>query len=107
MKAGRISPKALRLACLALGDSVEGLTPQCLAEAIRGYEPGGNSAPGPKVGQLLMLREVADRLRLSEKSVIRLIGGGKIKALRVGTGAKRKKVRVSEKALLEFEEGGA
>jgi len=53
-------------------------------------------------GKLLTIKEVQDRLNVSDESVYRLIRSGKLEAIRVGN-----LWRVSEEALQEFlKEGG-
>jgi excisionase family DNA binding protein len=55
--------------------------------------------------QLLTVREVADRLKLSEKSVRRRIAGGELPAVRLG--GRGTQLRVDERELDEYVYGDA
>ncbi|MEF2146486.1 MAG: helix-turn-helix domain-containing protein [Desulfovibrionaceae bacterium] len=55
----------------------------------------------PKAPVLLTVREVADMLRVHQRTAYRLITKGDIKAIRIGG-----QWRVTEQALLEFIESG-
>jgi excisionase family DNA binding protein len=50
---------------------------------------------------LLTVREVADLLRVHQRTAYRLITGGSIKAIKIGS-----QWRVTQTALMEFIEGG-
>lgn len=60
-----------------------------------------NSSDGPKPPALLTVREVADYLRVHQRTAYRLITGGAIKAIKIGS-----QWRVPEQALMEFIETG-
>jgi excisionase family DNA binding protein len=55
----------------------------------------------PKPPTLLTVREVADLLRVHQRTAYRLITGGSIKAIKIGS-----QWRVTESALMEFINGG-
>lgn len=55
----------------------------------------------PKPPNLLTVREVAEMLRVHQRTAYRLITGGSIKAIKIGS-----QWRVPEKALMDFLEKG-
>ncbi|AMK10130.1 MAG: helix-turn-helix domain-containing protein [Pseudodesulfovibrio sp.] len=55
----------------------------------------------PKPPKLLTVREVADYLRVHQRTAYRLITGGDIKAVKIGS-----QWRVPEQSLMEFIESG-
>lgn len=55
----------------------------------------------PKTPALLTVREVADALRVHQRTAYRLISGGSIRAIKIGS-----QWRVPEEALFEFIDSG-
>lgn len=49
--------------------------------------------------QLLTVKEAADRLHVSAMSVYRLVYGGELSFVPVGTGTKRPRIRIKEAVL--------
>ena len=60
-----------------------------------------DSSDGRKPPTLLTVREVADYLRVHQRTAYRLITGGSIRAIKIGS-----QWRVPEQALMEFIETG-
>ena len=60
-----------------------------------------DNSDAPKPPTLLTVREVADYLRVHQRTAYRLITGGSIKAIKIGS-----QWRVPEMALMEFLESG-
>ncbi|BCS89016.1 helix-turn-helix domain-containing protein [Pseudodesulfovibrio sediminis] len=60
-----------------------------------------NTSNAPKPPTLFTVREVADFLRVHQRTAYRLITGGSIKAIKIGS-----QWRVPEAALMEFIESG-
>lgn len=51
-----------------------------------------------KIGNLLTIKEVADKLRISERTIYRYIEAGKLKAIKLTRGI----TRISEEDLIHF-----
>jgi excisionase family DNA binding protein len=53
------------------------------------------------MGNLLTVREVADRLRVSERTIRKRVAGGELSALKLGP-EQHAPIRISEGALVDF-----
>ena len=102
---GNVTSEILAAAVSLLRRSVPELTPHSLAEALRSYNPdacdaadGKTKTEQRKIESLYTVSEVAEILRLSKMSVLRLCYSGKLEGRKVGG----KVWRFSRKALEDF-----
>ena len=101
MKLRTIPPATLTGVTTLLQPYANGLSSETLVAALRAYDAGDRPATVP-AGQLLTLREAADRLSCSRHSLWRMIRAGQLPAVTIGARARR----VPEAAVVALAKGG-
>jgi excisionase family DNA binding protein len=105
MKVKTPAQDSLRIAVMALQRSVPELSTEALLDAIRRYEPAesGHTPAAGDPGRLLTVRETADRLSCSARTVWTLIAQGRLPRVKLG----ERTTRISEASVVALAQTAA